>query len=395
MKGSSDVWRSVFLVAVVAVVFGGYIFFQNSPLQEVKALENDEWTFAEYTEYFEDIAEERGAPYAYRVLREAVLTPGTDLHLLGHVVGDVLYDQQGIEGIHECTPEFRNACSHSVVIGLFNERGVEALSDISAACRNAPGGSGAYTMCFHGLGHGVLAYNLYDYEKAISMCKKTGTAEYNNREYIECVGGATMEIIAGVHDRASWEIAHEKYFKDDEPLYPCTADFMPEEARPICLTYLTPHLFESAGLDLGNPLPSGYDEAFAQCSELPEDAFLEREACYGGFGKEFIVLVKERDIRNVDVFSTEELQTIHSWCELADNQAGIHACKGHALASLFWGGENDPQVSVDFCAVAGIEADSCFAQLATHIQYYFPQGLEKDSLCRLLPEPHSVRCARL
>jgi hypothetical protein len=66
-------------------------------------------------------------------------------------------------------------------------------------------------MCFHGLGHGVLAYTEYDLEKAVDICKRTGTKQYNNEEYAECVGGAIMEIIGGgFHDPQKWAVQSKK-----------------------------------------------------------------------------------------------------------------------------------------------------------------------------------------
>ena len=81
--------------------------------------------FKELETRFQDLAKEKGGAYAYEVLKRAPLPPNTDLHLLGHAVGDVLYAQVGIDGIALCTQDFRNACSHSIVIGALNEFGGE------------------------------------------------------------------------------------------------------------------------------------------------------------------------------------------------------------------------------------------------------------------------------
>src|SRR3989338_10209532 len=139
-----------------------------------------------------------------KIFKAAPLGPNIDLHLLGHAVGDELYKQEGLNGITICDNDFRNACSHSIVIGLFYDKGDGALSEISEACRKAPGGSGAYTMCFHGLGHGILAATGYDMGKTAEYCKKTDTTTCK-RESTECIGGSVMEIIGGgFHDREIW-----------------------------------------------------------------------------------------------------------------------------------------------------------------------------------------------
>jgi hypothetical protein len=187
-----------------------------------------------------------------------------------------------------CTPEFRNACSHSVVIGALDEYGHSSstMQLIDEACRKAPGGSGAYTMCYHGLGHGIFAYFDYSLPETVDLCRTTGTLEYGYRQYVECVGGAVMELMGGGggHDPASWTRARATYLTDD-PLSPCLDDLIPEEAKDVCLSYLTPRLWELAGISLGLPEPDLFGRAFSFCERIPGTKGELRDSCFGGFGK--------------------------------------------------------------------------------------------------------------
>ncbi|MBY0111042.1 hypothetical protein K2Y00_03535 [Patescibacteria group bacterium] len=383
----------VLLIAVVWAVME-WKSYSSDPTSYPEVQEigvRSDWQFQELSTYFQRLADEKGALYAYEVLRYAPFPEGVDIHLLGHVVGDMLYEQQGIQGIHSCTQEFRNACSHSVVIGMLTEYGEGSLSDIAATCMEAPGGKGAYTMCFHGLGHGVLAFNGYDFEKAVGMCERTGTPAYNNREAHECIGGMMMEMIAGVHDREVWQTQVAQYFKKNDPLYPCNADFVPDEARYTCYSYLTPYLFGQASIDLDAPDPALYSTAFSYCEPLSGSS---REACYGGFGKEFIVLANDRDIRTVGALSTEQLQKVHEWCESAGVADGEVFCKSSALASLFWGGESDPEVSFAFCALSEQSTqESCYRELGSAIRYYLGNTVRGDALCRKMPDQYRNFCS--
>ncbi len=330
----------------------------------------DTFSFQEISRYFQTLAQGSGGEYAFVALAKASLPPNIDLHLLAHVVGDELYKQQGLRGISICTDDFRNACSHSIVIGVLLEKGEAALSDIANICRIAPGGNGAYTMCFHGLGHGVLAYTDYELDKAIPLCKKTGTEEYNNREYVECIGGTIMEMIGGVHDRVVWLEKSKKYFKKYNPLYPCNASFMPDEVRPICYLYLTPHLFESVGGNLGNPTSKDFEKAFILCDVLPMG--INREACFGGFGKEFTVLANDRDVRTIEKMNNQQLKTVYEWCTLAKKEDGILSCIDSSVKSLYWGGENEEAVVIQFCNLMVIPEHKqfCFETLDNERLYY-------------------------
>jgi hypothetical protein len=385
----------VLIVAFFLLMFSGD---DNKILQEeyleAKIIGESSSSFDELSDRFVEIAEKKGALYSFEILRRAELPPQTDLHLLAHVVGDELYKQQGASGIVHCTPEFRNACSHTIVIGTLGDFGEAGLDEIRGSCKEAPGGGGAYTMCYHGLGHGVFSHFVFQFPETVDFCKKTGTDEYHKREYIECVGGAVMELMGGGgHDPYNWEIARKEYLSDDNPLSLCLGDEIPEETKEICLIYLTPEIWESVGIELGNPDPSKFGGAFAVCDEISLTQQNLRDACFGGFGKEFVPLVASRDIRGVDQLTDEQYKTAGSWCMFADADDGRRACIGDAVASLFWGGENNPEASFTFCKLSDDSIRSaCYSRLAKDIFLYVEDLGKRVNLCARLPENLQSLC---
>jgi hypothetical protein len=383
------------VTGILGLAVFGAVFMQDryEAYPELPELSGIEWKFIDYSHYFEDLAAQKGARYAFEVLARAEFPPGIDLHLLGHVVGNVLFAQEGIDGIHACTQNFRNACSHSIVVGLFSERGVGALSDVVTACKDAPGGSGAYTMCFHGLGHGVLAYYNYDLEQALPLCKEAGASSSTGNEYVECVGGTIMEMIAGVHDREAWEKERTKYFKDNDPLYPCNAAFMPSEVQPICYIYLTPHLLQAAGIDLSSPDIEDFPKASGFCEKIPEFDRENRDACYGGFGKEFTTFAAGQDIRDVGSLSIEKVRLVSEWCGRLTTAEGTNACQLTALRSFFWGGENSPDAAFSFCALMDGDArNRCYGELAGQAGYFLSGSVRGYALCNRFPEEFRKMC---
>lgn len=393
--GKSSV-RFTIVLFFVALTFGiGVFVFGAHTYAEAYTIARDAKDFQELSGRFVALSEKKGAEYGFEVLRRAELPLNTDLHLLGHVVGEVLYAQQGVDGIGVCTQDFRNACSHAIVIGALNEFGGEpALLLIRDACKKAPGGPGAYTMCYHGLGHGVFAFYGYNITPTIELCKKTGTEEYRQREYFECVGGAIMELMGGGgHDRELWLASRAKYLRDDKPLSLCLSNVIPEDIRPLCLVYLTPRLWELAGIELGRPDPRFFPKAFSMCDELPTAQQELRDACFGGFGKEFIPLAGARDIRGVDRFSDDAYVRAIEWCASASAADGRAACISEALSSIFWGGENDPEASFRFCALveqSGMQK-ACYGSLARNIRSY-SVGTVRDTLCARIPEAERRMC---
>jgi hypothetical protein len=310
-------------------------------------------------------------------------------------VGEVLYEQKGIDAIRYCTAEFRNSCSHAVVISILLDHGESSLPDIAKVCKEAPGGKNAYNMCFHGLGHGVLAYHDYDLKPAIEMCRVVGTKEGQNREFVECVGGAIMEMRSGNHDPDAWKEQYNNYFRNDDPRYPCDASWFPEEARPICYIYLTPNFFTATGGRISNPTDDGVTKAFSVCAAIEKDDVASRAACYGGFGKEFVVQAQGLDIRNVGAMPTEKLERVRQWCALAGDKTGEQECYSQALISLFWAGENVPDASFSFCGLlTGEHQSRCYSQLAGMIRYYSTNASAKNLLCTRIPSDFRSQCTR-
>jgi len=365
--------------------------------QSLDALSQVPPTFDALGKFFVRLAESDGAVYAFEVLKRAPLPLELDVHLLGHLVGDELYKQQGITGMKFCTPDFRNACSHTVVIGALLEDGPSVFEQIHDVCAQAPGGKGAYTMCFHGFGHGVLAYAEYEVSDALPLCERVGTAAYQNREYSECVGGVTMEMVSGVHDRALWEQKKTIYMPEDDPLALCQHESFSDEVRGMCYVYITPQLFVAAGANLGNPDPSTFAEAFQFCDKLPKADERARSACFGGFGKEFVVLAQNRDIRKIAEMTDMQLVRIHEWCADAGNDEGERACSAHALSSLYWGGENSANTSIRFCGLTKNQeyARECFAQLIEHVSFYISDPGYRAQFCSSLPESFTSQCQTL
>lgn len=389
------------IVLVIAFLILKYNPVQSSPTiqttdyPEVQLIASGTKQGQQLSDYFKTLAIQKGGAYAYEVLKIAPMPPNTDMHLMGHVVGDQLYKQQGINGIKLCTQDFRNACSHALVVGLLLEKGESVLPEIAKVCHQAPGGKGAYTMCFHGLGHGVLAYSNYEMPKAVQLCKKVGSEAYNNREYIECVGGAVMEIISGGdHDKPLWQNKHDKYLSTADPLAPCNAAYMPDDARGQCYTYLTPHLFITAGANLGNPTPEQFEKAFTYCNNIPEDQKKYRRECFGGFGKEFVVLAKQRDIRNIQDMSEAEVRTVYNWCLLGKTEEAINFCNEQAIQSFYWGGENKPDAAINFCNIMQNQThqNSCFSSLSSTVKYYSSDAAGVMSFCQRIPETYRRYC---
>ncbi len=395
-------WFSLLIIVLAAM--NGVLFRVLRPIilpgaspfrREIKELAALPQTFPEVSAYVQNLAKKKGALYAYEFLKTAKLPPNTDMHLLGHVVGDELYRQRGKDGIHVCTEDFRNACSHAIVVGLFLEQGEVALDEIRHACEQAPGGRGAYTMCYHGLGHGILAAVEYEMPEAVRLCALARDGYESDGAAEQCISGAVMEIISGgFHNPALWEERSKKYLSLKNVFLPCTAAYMPERAKPFCYQYLTPHLIRAVGGSLENPKESDIAAAAALCQHVPELDQAYQDYCFEGFGKEFVVLSRGRDIRHDRSVSEESLRKVIAWCSLVATENGKYSCQRQAISSLIWGGENDPAPAARFCSLlfSTTEQNRCYEHLIGIEFFYISDKRALLRFCNLLPEARRSEC---
>jgi len=374
-------WVSFITITLsVALLFYTYYFINphnDNQTSEIAYIQNHPMDFSQLKAYFKELSEKKGAVYSFKILNTAPIPYGTDLHLLAHTVGDELYKQKGVSGMKYCTDDFRNACSHSLVINLFYEKGDEGINDINKACKMAPG-EGGYSMCYHGLGHGVFAYTGYEFPKTTLLCKKVSANNLNGPEYKECMGGAVMEQISGGdHDKVSWQKQREVNMHKDQPLYPCMSNLITEPGpRQTCLVYLTPYLWELAGKNSADVSDDVIINSFMYCDTLPLDDPNDRNSCFGGFGKEFLAMAKGKDIRQIDKLTDEEMQKIYRWCLLTPLKDGQKSCILYAQGSMYWSGANDKKLVEHFCSLAPSEEikNYCFEGLIAAVK----NGEKKD-----------------
>lgn len=400
---------SLFLVAE--------IFTSSNPIdgyefEEVDEINGVEWNLDQYESYFRSLAEEKSAVYAFDVLRRVKIPVSINIHEIGHGIGYILYRQNGLEGLKSCTEEFRSACAHSLVISHLITFGTQAMIDVESVCRNAPGGKGAYSLCFHAVGHGLLAYAQYDFEKAVNLCtavkyenSTSNDSESNQlRGYrfvdpeIECVGGVVMEMVAASHDRVAWATERKKFMPKNEIHMPCNSLFMPDRFRSICYTYITERFISAAGVTETLPTNEDIENAMEYCNLIQNSEI--RISCFGGFGKLFVFYAnqgsqEEMQGNYVDRMSDQALEKVHSWCSLTHDIEGEHLCNGIALDTIFWIGQNSPIVSISFCKLSLTDSEGirCFDRLVSNIHYFIDDASTIESTCLLFPDDFRSGCS--
>jgi hypothetical protein len=346
-------------------------------------------SFDAVTQIFADIADEHGAVAAFEVLNKSTLPPGVDSHLVGHFVGGDLYNEQGIDGLKHCTDANGFACAHSIVIGALLDKGPSVFEEINDICATVEGNNG-YNMCFHGFGHGVLAFSEYRLPEAIQACEQVGTQEHQNQETAECIGGIIMEMRGGIHNPTLWMQNGLQYLDEKNPLYMCQADYMPDEHRDYCYVYITPFIFDAV---TKNDIPTleTFAPAMNYCSAAPLES---QEACYGGFAKEFLGFILGRDIILVETITDAQLFDLWAACESASNSLARAHCAKYAVFNLYRSGSHPFEISARYCLqITEQESKSaCFQNLQDQVYKHNQNDQYRAQFCTTLAAEFDTQC---
>lgn len=253
-----------------------------------------------------------------------------DCHSQAHVVGRQAYNLFGVAVYTEGDASCHSGFYHGVMEAFIADKGtVDLVANVETLCEGLNSDVEIFE-CYHGVGHGMMAYNDYNLMEALEAC--TGfTDEYDDSS---CYGGVFMEnIIAGIGKGVD---GHDTtWLKEDDPHYPCNAigddysrlwncyviqtswmlplfDFDYQKTADTCLGAredMRNACFTSYGRDSAGNFLRDSDKILASCKLVP-DIEDYRSACYMGAlnvvisfwgsnlknqGEEFCALLPEKE----------------------------------------------------------------------------------------------------
>ncbi len=171
------------LALVAVAVFASHSASRASYSDEDPAYNSTYWK--------ERIAKD-GAKSAYGEFKERnQKAPYARQHLSAHVMGELIYEAEGVAAIAACDADFGFGCYHGFFGRAVSEGGDTRVKELDAACVAAYGSLG--TGCQHGIGHGILEYVGYDrVNDALALCSQTTEPS----PLLGCASGVFMEYNA-------------------------------------------------------------------------------------------------------------------------------------------------------------------------------------------------------
>jgi len=196
-------------------------------------------------------------------------------HSRSHNIGRVAYLVLGEEALSKSITLCHSGYLHGVTAAFILDKGEdEILSNYIHVCDQPKSSFGRLT-CYHGAGHGFMAYYGNDLPQSIAKCK-----EFNNQfRTANCLVGVFMENISSVTgDSLS---SHKTIWLNNDPLFPCNSIDQDPQVQRSCYS-IQPNWIRR--LYKGNMIKAGKECLNAK----PE--FVEN--CFFGFGQETTAFTK-------------------------------------------------------------------------------------------------------
>jgi hypothetical protein len=300
-----------------------------------------------------------GPSQTLELLRVGEVETGIDCHGSAHHLGRMAFGEYGAAAAAGLAEACQSGMRHGVMEQLFVGRGIANLADdVDALCPDASDAFGRH-QCFHGVGHGVMAWTAYELEDALGICGRLGD-ESGRRS---CNSGVFMENVVGglsgaVGGKSAWVDA-------EDPHYPCNV--LPERYVSDCYWYQTSQMLNVFGHDL--------EMVANACLEAPA---IGRRACFGSYG------------RDVGAAHRGNPYLVVQYCRLAESLMHQGDCIDGAARTLFWDATQQ-DAGVALCAEVEepIVGEACWQSIVNQAHAV---SVDRAPFCGQLPDRWRERC---
>jgi plastocyanin len=273
-----------------------------------------------------------------------------DCHQTAHKAGHFGLALFGNEILKECDLTCHSGCYHGATEEYFKINGDKDLSEgLNTLCASTAGNAFYAHQCYHGLGHGLMAWTNYDLPEALKTCDLLKVSQGS------CWTGVFMEnIVAGLAtDKGD---VHITAYKNDDPLYPCT--IVDEKYKISCYFLQTSRMMQMYGVD--------FKKMADACSLAPKEY---RFSCFQSMGRDVSSayrITPERSIKE---------------CGYAPKEYRIDCLNG-AVQDALWD-ISGQDTAITFCKLLTdkTEKDSCYNTIIPRMREVAHNDAEKQIFC--------------
>lgn len=296
----SSGYRGTIVLFLCAMALGVYVQYMRHAPPPLGTRD-----YAHLKRSWEGKFSEVGTRDAYREFtEEGRRLPYERSHTIAHVVGAILYDREGIDGVAHCSGEFGYGCFHGFAGRIIEREGTSGIDRFARACES----TAHRKACEHGIGHGLLAY-LSDSElnAALDLCPVSGDGRVG-----ACHNGVFMEYFFNTLRRNDGLTLRP--FDANSPEGPCQSG-VSKTYRGACY-YELPAWWRAHSSMRGASYAEQFSDAGSRCARVDDGTL--RDMCFAGVGAQ------------VAPISENDANLMREWCALMGEE-GSSTCLDEAM----------------------------------------------------------------
>lgn len=237
-----------------------------------------------------------------------------DCHQNAHTAGRFAYELFNEEAFQTCSAECHSGCYHGATEAYFRDHGTANLADDLAVICSSSLNPFLSHQCFHGVGHGLMAYADYELFEALSNCDLLPQGQES------CYSGVYMENVVG---GLAPTVGHFTDYLSEDPHFPC--NIVDDKYKNSCYFYQTSRMVQIFDWD--------FAKVAEACSEAEEQY---QRSCFESMG---------RDVGGVNMTSNEGAIAACNTSPAGDPRIW---CLNGAVQNTFWTPSGQDQ-AIDFC----------------------------------------------
>ncbi len=289
---------------------------------------------------------------------------GLDCHERAHEIGRITYQLYGSIAFKECSNECHSGCRHGATEAYFKERGTQSLEDdLNNLCNNEKNEFSKH-QCYHGVGHGLMAWANYDINHALKSCDLINSTQAQS----SCYSGIFMENVVGGLNEEDGSDHYTIYLSDDYHM-PCNV--IDDKYVLDC------YFFQSSRMAiLAN---ANFTKVSQECSKAPNEESIRY--CFISMGRDIsgINLRDPKKSYDLCVNSTENLQRTEH-------------CLTGVMYDAFWE-TTQKESAIEFCSILNETTmqNYCFEYIINRSKELLTKE-EQTNFCLEIPEKFNQTC---
>lgn len=138
-------------------------------------------------------------------------------HMAFHYFGEVLYEEEGANGLPLCENWYGFGCFHGFLLTAIDIEGYQVVPLLDEACAQANKTIMDIETCHHGIGHGLVEFAGRDADEAVEVCDMV----HHVYEKLGCASGVFMEYFSPTQSEKRIQVVGAPEFDKDNPLNVC------------------------------------------------------------------------------------------------------------------------------------------------------------------------------